>query len=104
MKYTDEMIEEMKSLKTFTYNSAKTFADKHDISFRSVIGKIRALELDYQPKDPKAQKVSKARGRAKSDIVNAIQTNLQTELASLSKMTIHDLEILEFALNERAVA
>jgi hypothetical protein len=105
MKYTDAQINEMKRIGSFNYDSAKAFADKNGLSFRSVIAKVRALELDYQPKDPKVRSTtSKPKGRAKVDIVTAIQTNLQMELPSLSKMTVADLEVLERELKDRVVA
>jgi hypothetical protein len=98
MKYNDAQIAEMKEIGSFTYDSAKAFADKHNISFRSVIAKVRALELDYHAKDPKVRSTAKPKGRAKADIVASIQTHLPSALASLSKMTISDLEVLEAAL------
>jgi hypothetical protein len=89
------MIDEMKTIGSFTYDSAKAFADKNDLSFRSVIAKVRALELDYQPKDPKIRSTKAKRERSKTDIVNSIVSALGQELPSLSKMTVKDLEVLE---------
>jgi hypothetical protein len=103
-KYTDKMIADMKAIGTFNYDSAKAFADANGLTFPSVIAKVRALELDYQPKDLKAVKVAKAKARSKADIVNAINANLESDLASLNKMTIVDLEVLETVLKEREVA
>ena len=101
MKYTDAMISEMKEIGTFNYDTAKAFAEKHN---RSVIAKVRALELDYQAKDPRVRSTtSKKKTRAKADIVNAIQLNLQRELPSLNKITVADLETLESDLKERVV-
>lgn len=96
-KYTDEMIAEMKELAPFTYDKAQAFATKHEISLRSVIAKVRALELPYQPKDPKVRSAAR-KTRAKSDIVTSIHKSLGLELASLPKMTVADLESLEKAL------
>jgi len=105
VKYTDAMIAEMKKIGTFNYDSAKAFADANGLSFRSVIAKVRALELDYQAKDPKVRSTTaKKKGRAKADIVRAIETNLQRDVPSLSKMTVVDLEVLEAELNERVSA
>lgn len=105
MKYTDAMIAEMKEIGSFNYDSAKAFADKHGLSFRSVIAKVRALELDYQAKDPRVRSTkSTKKGRAKADIVKAIETALMREVPSLSKMTVADLEVLETELNERVSA
>lgn len=97
-KYTDAIVAEMRSIGTFNYDSAKAFAEKHDLSFRSVIAKVRALELDYQAKDPKVRSTKAKKGRAKADIVNAITAALGNELPSLSKMTVVDLEALEKVL------
>lgn len=94
-KYTEEMLTEMREAGSFTYDSAKAFAEKHDISLRSVIAKVRALELDYQPKDPKVRSVKPKRDRSKADIVASIVRHIGDELPSLSKMTIVDLEVLE---------
>jgi hypothetical protein len=101
-KYTDEMIAKMKEIGTFNYDSAKAFADANGLTFRSVIAKVRALELDYQPKDLKAFKATKAKARSKADIVNSIVSNLGQELDSLNKMTVKDLEVLETVLGSYA--
>lgn len=98
MKYTDEMIAKMKEIGSFNYDSAKKFAEDNGLSFRSVIAKVRALELDYQAKDPKVRSASKKKARAKADIVNAITSALGSELPSLNKMTVVDLETLESVL------
>lgn len=104
-KYSDAMIARMKEIGTFNYDSAKAFADENGLSFRSVIAKVRALELDYQAKDPRVSKSRSTRKtRAKADIVQSIERNLQVELASLSKMTVADLEVLESELKERVPA
>ena len=97
-KYTDAMIAEMREIGSFNYDSAKAFADANGLSFRSVIAKVRALELDYQAKDPRVRSAPAKRGRAKADIVKSIETGLGRELASLSKMTVADLEVLETSL------
>jgi hypothetical protein len=94
-KYTPAIVDEMRSIGSFTYDSAKAFADKHELSFRSVIAKVRALELDYQPKDPKVRASKPKRERAKADIVRSIEGHLGASLASLPKMTVVDLEVLE---------
>ena len=104
-KYSDAMIARMKEIGTFNYDSAKAFADENGLSFRSVIAKVRALELDYQAKDPRVSKSRSTRKtRAKADIVQSIERNLQVELSSLSKMTVADLEVLESELKERVPA
>lgn len=97
-KYTPAIVAEMKEIGSFTYDSAKAFADKYDISFRSVIAKVRALELDYQPKDPKIRTSKPKRERMKADIVASITRHVGADLPSLSKMTILDLEELEKAV------
>jgi hypothetical protein len=99
------MITEMREIGTFNYDSAKAFAEANGLTFRSVIAKVRALELDYQAKDPRVSKSrSTKKTRAKADIVTAIQANLQRELPSLVKMTVADLETLESDLKERVIA
>lgn len=94
-KYTEAMINEMKEAGSFNYDSAKAFAEKHNLTLRSVIAKVRALELDYQPKDPKVRSTKAKRTRSKADIVDSITRHLGNELPSLNKMTVVDLETLE---------
>jgi len=97
-KYSDEMIAKMKEIGTFTYDSAKAFADANGLTFRSVIAKVRALELDYVAKGNTKATASKAKGRAKGDIVTSVNDLLGVELKSLEKMTVKDLEVLESEL------
>ena len=47
--YTPTMIAEMQSAGSFTYESASAFASEHNLSVRSVISKIKNLDLDIHP-------------------------------------------------------
>jgi hypothetical protein len=99
-KYTDAMVEELKTIGKLDYNSANAFAQKHGIEIRSVIAKARAYDLPYQAKDPKQDK--KPIARQKADIVKSILAELKIELPSLVKMTVVDLEKLEVELKGAA--
>lgn len=92
VKYTDEMLKELKSFEILDYDSAVKYAEKYNISPRSVTAKARAIGVEYKAKDPR----SKApKGRAKEDIVSAVYQHLGFALPSLGKMTSTDIELLE---------
>lgn len=98
-KYSDAMIAKMREIGSFDYNSAKAFADENGLSIRSVIAKLRALEINYQAKDPKQRKTAtKSAARAKAEVISSIEALVGETLASLSKMTVADLQKLETRL------
>lgn len=101
MAYTDTQINELKAIVGLDYEKAKIFGLKHDISPRSVVAKARALDLPYTVKLPGA-KATKAKAdiRRKSDVATSISELLDLNLASLEKMTLTDLENLEFRAKE----
>jgi hypothetical protein len=88
------MVAEMRAAGSFDYNSAAAFAEKHGLNIRSVIAKVRALELPYKAKDAKAPS-NKPKARLKADVVASIEARLGVTLKSLEKMTLADLETLE---------
>lgn len=98
--YTGALIAEMRKIGHFTYESASLFALKNNLSLRSVIGKVRALGLDYTPKT--IETASKRSTRSKAEIVESIQSAINSPLSSLSKMTVNDLEVLEKFLSVNA--
>ena len=63
IKYTQKMLDELKSMDVITYDMAKEFADKYDISLRSVLARISVMKVPYQPREnwvvSKATKESK---------------------------------------------
>ena len=48
--YTDKMVNEMTAVASWNYDSASEYASKHGLSVRSVISKLKNLELAYTPK------------------------------------------------------
>ena len=90
--YTEEMLAELKSLGTITYDMANTFADAHNISFRSVIAKVRALELPYQPKvTADKPKVTKKASESKAEVAAEIESMLNVNFKGLDKLVLEDL-------------
>lgn len=89
--YTEKMLDELRSFDVITYDSAQEFADKHNISIRSVIAKVRSMELPYQPKEATGVKVAKPMGESKAGLVSEIQSILNVNFKSLDKMVIEDL-------------
>jgi hypothetical protein len=90
--YTEKMLNELKSFDVITYDDAMQFAEKHNISVRSVVAKVRSMELPYQPKPTdSAAKQAKAKGESKADLVTEIQSLLNVNFKSLDKMVLEDL-------------
>jgi len=96
--YTPSMVTALQS-QSWDYESASAFASEHNLSVRSVIAKIKNLDLDYTPK-PKT--VSTAGPRVvKADIVAAIAKALDAdpdELEGLSKADGRALSALLMAI------
>lgn len=97
--YTEKMLDELRSFDVITYDSAQEFADKHNISIRSVIAKVRSMELPYQPK-PTDSAAKQAKGESKADLVAEIQTLLNVNFKSLDKMVVEDLIKLRNVVKE----
>ena len=83
--YSSSMVTALQS-QSWDYDSASAFASEHNLSVRSVISKIKSLDLDYTPK-PKT--VSTAGPRiSKADLVISIAKALDAdadELTGLAK-------------------
>jgi len=96
--YTPSMVTELQS-QAWDYESAFAFAAEHNLSVRSVISKIKNLDLDYTPK---VKTVSTAGPRVlKADIVAAIAKALDADpdaLAGLSKADGRALNALFMAI------
>lgn len=86
--YTDSMVSELTKTGSFDYASAQAFAEKHNLSARSVISKVKSLGLDYTPK-PKVASKGGDRVR-KSDVVRAIASELGTDYDSLAGLAKAD--------------
>jgi len=97
--YSTSMVTALQS-QAWDYESASAFASEHNLSVRSVISKIKSLELDYTPK-PKTVSTSGPRV-AKADIVSAIAKALDADpdsIAGLAKADARALSALLMAIN-----
>lgn len=97
-KYSDALVAKMHEIGSFTYTSAKQFADENGLPFRSVVAKLNALQIPYQKKDSKEPSRKVLSSRSKAEIVASIERHVGSALASLTKMTVADLEQLEKAV------
>ena len=98
--YTDMMLNELKSLGTINYDMADEFATKHDISIRSVIAKVRSLELPYQPKvTADKPKVTKKASESKAEVAAEIESMLNINFKGLDKLVLEDLLKLRNAVS-----
>lgn len=92
INYTEKMLDELKSMGVITYDMANDFAAKRDISIRSVVAKVRSLELPYQPKvsteKPVTAKVAK---ESKADVATEIESMLNVTFKGLDKLVLEDL-------------
>ena len=100
-KYTDAMVAELRSFDLVTYEDAVAFADKYpEVSTRSVISKVKNLEIPYQPKaKPTANATVQVR---KADVVEAIATAIGVNFELVEGLAKADKRSLEALL--KAVA
>lgn len=92
INYTEKMLNELKSMDVITYDMANAFALKHDISVRSVVAKVRSMELPYQPKiSTEKPKVTKAPAESKAAIAAEIESMLNVVFKGLDKLVLEDL-------------
>lgn len=89
--YSENMVAEMEKIGSFNYDSAEAFAEKHNLSTRSVISKAKSLGLDYTPRV--VAKASTPRVR-KSDVVAQIAEQLGADADSLSGLAKADMRSL----------
>jgi hypothetical protein len=92
INYTENMLNELKSMGIITYEMAQEFATKYDISIRSVVAKVRSMELPYQPK-VSTEKVAftKEAKPSKAVIAAEIESMLQVTFKGLDKLVLEDL-------------
>jgi len=91
--YSAELTAAMVAKGSFTYAEALAFADEHGLKPRSVIAKIKSLQLPYEPKPARVTK----RGEPvvlKAQYIVAIQEAVHAVIPSLAKMTKTDLATL----------
>ena len=90
VNYTESQVAELTNLAPMNYEQAKAWGQLHGKSGRTVVSKIKSLDLAYTPKpapEPKAKEVTKA------EIVKMIEAKLaaDTKLAGLEKATVKAL-------------
>lgn len=92
INYTEKMLDELKSMDVVTYDAAQAFAEKHNISIRSVVAKVRSMELPYQPKiSPEKPKVTKDAKESKANVAAEIESMLNVTFKGLDKLVLEDL-------------
>jgi hypothetical protein len=91
VNYTEKMLNELRDMGAITYDDASKFAEKYNISVRSVVAKVRSMELPYQPKEVTGAKVVKAKAESKGDVTAEIQVMLNVTFKSLDRMVLEDL-------------
>ena len=89
MKYTQSMTAELHSIGSFTYETAAAFAEKHGVSTRSVISKVKFEQLPYEPKTTKAKRVRK------SEVVGLIASALNVPLETIEGLAKADMASLK---------
>lgn len=95
VNYTDEMVSELKAFEILNYDEAQKYADKHNISVRSVIAKARLLGVPYRPK------VSNTKVERKADIVRDIEQILGVQFKGLDRLVIDDLKLMLSKVKEK---
>lgn len=90
--YTQSMTAELHSIGSFTYETAAAFAEKHGISTRSVISKVKFEQLPYETKAAKAPKAKRVR---KSEIVGMIAQAINVPLETIEGLDKADMASLK---------
>lgn len=94
INYTENMLNELRNMGVITYADADKFAKKYNISIRSVVGKVRSMELPYEPKEVTGTKVAKPKAESKADVVADIQSVLNVTFKGLDRLVLEDLVML----------
>lgn len=90
--YTDSMVVELTQAGAFDYASASAFAEKHNLSPRSVISKIKSLGLPYERKPVPTKMEVRIR---KADVVRVIESKLGLDAEALSGLGKADMGALQ---------
>lgn len=93
--YSEKMVATLTRQGSWTFAQAEAFASENNLTTRSVVSKIKSLDLAYTPK-PKA--ASKAPRTRKADTVAAIAKALATDSDSLSGLAKADAASLSALL------
>ena len=92
INYTDKMLAELQSMGVITYDMAQEFSSKHGISIRSVIAKVRSMELPYQPKvSTEKPAFTKEAKESKAVVAAEIESMLNVTFKGLDKLVLEDL-------------
>lgn len=73
--YTDSMVAELSNNAPFDYSKAEIFAERYQISVRSVISKVKSLGLEYTPKAKASRKRADA-GPNKAAVLSDLRAKL----------------------------
>lgn len=92
--YSQSMVAELTKKGSWSFAEAEAFASRFNLSTRSVVSKIKSLDLDYTPK-PKALAQPRIR---KADTVAAIAKALCTDSDSLAGLAKADAAALSALL------
>jgi hypothetical protein len=98
------MVAEISAQSTWTYEQCAEYAQAHSLSTRSVISKVKSLELTYVPKTQPAANPKAARP-LKAEVVLGIAKALNVSVESiegLSKADMRSLTALSKAVQQDA--
>jgi hypothetical protein len=100
-QYTDNMVAELQRQESWNFEQAADFAATHALSTRSVVSKIKSLEIDYTPKSITRVASDKPR---KADIIADIASSLkinQEAIEGLNRAPMLSLKELRNVLARR---
>lgn len=83
--YTSELVAALQAQETWTYAQVVEFASAHNLKIRSVIAKLKSMELVYIPK-PVVTKTGEPVTR-KSEIIADIESAVKVDADALSGLT-----------------
>ena len=89
--YTEEIVNEMRTIGSFDYDSAAAFAEKHGLSTRSVISKAKFEQIPYTPKVVVKSSTPRVR---KSDVVAEIASGLGVPFETIEGLAKADMASL----------
>ena len=93
--YTEKMVATLRAQKSWTFAQAEAFASANDLSTRSVVSKIKSLDLAYEPKPKAAAKGPRIR---KADLVAGVAKGLAINVESIEGLAKADTRSLSALL------
>lgn len=94
--YTPALVAELRDCAPMDLQKAKSFADKHGMSYRSVIAKCKTEQIEYVKLEPAAKK---PKGVTKSDLAHDIAVSM-----GMSADDLTGLDKAPFAVLEKILA